>query len=510
MSPGTLLIRADASVATGSGHLMRCLALGQAWQDAGGTAVALIAEAAPAIEDRLHREAIEVARFDASPGSEDDARRTANFALDRQVSWVVLDGYRFDADYQASLKSRGLRVLLIDDDVHAEKYLADLLLNQNAHAVESLYHSRAPYTRLLLGPRYAMLRREFHALRNWHREIPEFARRVLITMGGSDPDNFTLQVLQALPLVEAESLEIVVVIGGSNPHRAILEKAAAGLHARYALRLVENALNMPELMTWADVAVSAAGTTSWEMCLLGLPFLVVDLARNQVPVAERLHELGVAWHVASSRDCSSVKIASDLTRLLASGEARSRMSRAGEKLVDGRGASRVCAAMLKGVVAVRRAKESDCRLLWEWANDAEVRASAFSQAAIGWEEHSAWFRAWTADEGCLILIGELADGRAIGQVRIDRLSNGEAEIDVSVARDFRGAGYGSLLLEAALQEAFAAGRIKKVHALIRPENLASVRAFEGAGFLKLGEEQVRGNAALHYCREQPTKQQQQQ
>ena len=506
MSPGTLLIRADASVATGSGHLMRCLALAQAWQDAGGTAVALIAEAAPAIEERLRREAIEVARFDASPGSENDAKRTAIFALDRQTPWVVLDGYCFDGAYQAAIKSRGLRVLLIDDDVHAEQYSADLVLNQNAHAVESLYKSRATYTKLLLGPRYAMLRREFHSLRDWQREIPEFARRVLITMGGSDPDNFTLQVLEALPLVEAKSLEIVVVIGGSNPHRATLEKAAAGLNARYALRLVENALNMPELMTWADVAVSAAGTTSWEMCLLGLPFLVVDLARNQVPVAERLHELGVAWHVGSSRDCSSAKIASELTRLLASRETRSRMSRAGRELVDGRGASRVCAAMLRMGVAVRRARESDCRLLWEWANDPGVRASSFSPAAIGWEEHSDWFRAKMADEGCMILIGEGADGRAIGQVRIDRLSKGEAEIDVSVARAFRGAGYGSLLLETALQEAFDTGRIAKVHALIRPENLASVRAFEEAGFRKLGEKQVRGNAALHYCREQPPKQ----
>ena len=505
MNPGTLLIRADASVATGSGHVMRCLALAQAWQDAGGTAVAAMAEATPAIEERLCREAIEVTRLEAIPGAEDDAAHTAQLARDLQTAWVVIDGYRFDSAYQAAIKSCGLHVLLIDDDLQADHHSADLVLNQNAHASESRYGRRASYTRLLLGPRYAMLRREFDSWRNWRRQIPAAGHRILITMGGSDPDNFTLRVLEALPMVVGESLEIVVVIGGSNPHEAALEKAAAGLNTRYTVRLVKNALNMPELMAWGDAAVSGAGTTCWEMCLLGLPALVVDLAKNQVPVAQRLDELGVAGHIGSSRDCSSAKIASKLTELLASSETRSRMCSRGRELVDGRGASRVCAAMLNAGVRIRRARESDSRLLWEWANEPGVRASAFSQQAIGWEEHSAWFRARLADKDCMILVGEGSDAQPIGQVRINRKPNGEAEIDLSVAPDFRGAGYGSLLLEAALGEAFDSRRITKVHAFIRPENLASARAFEKSGFLRLGEAQVKGNLALHYCRERSPK-----
>ena len=501
MNPGTLLIRADASITTGSGHVMRCLALAQAWQDAGGTVMAVMVEATPAIEERLRREAIEVTRLAATPGTEDDAAHTARLAQDLQTAWVVIDGYQFDSAYQASLKSCGLRVLLIDDDGQSDHYSADLVLNQNAHASENRYGRRASYTRLLLGPRYAMLRREFDSWRNWRREIPAAAHRILITMGGSDPDNFTMRVMEALPLVEGESLEVVVVIGGSNPHEVALEKAAAGLNTRCAVRLVKNTLSMPELMAWADVAVSGAGTTCWEMCLLGLPALVVDLAKNQFPVAQRLDELGVARYIGSSHDCSIEKIASELTRLLASSETRSRMCTRGRELVDGRGASRVCAAMLNSGVRVRRARESDSRLLWEWANEPGVRASAFSQGPIGWEEHSAWFQAKLADKDCMILIGEVSDAEPMGQVRINQKPNREAEIDLSVARDFRGAGYGSLLLETALREVFDSCRITKVHAFIRPENLASARAFEKAGFLRLGEKQVKGTMALHYCRE---------
>jgi len=152
-------------------------------------------------------------------------------------------------------------------------------------------------------------------------------------------------------------------------------------------------------------------------------------------------------------------------------------------------------------ITMRRAHGGDCRVLWEWANEPGVRASAFSQQAIGWEEHSAWFQAKLADESCMILIGEVSDGQPIGQVRINQKPNREAEIDLSVAREFRGAGYGSLLLETALQEVFDSCRITKLHAFIRPENLASARAFEKAGFFKVGEAQVKGNFALHYCRE---------
>ncbi len=149
---------------------------------------------------------------------------------------------------------------------------------------------------------------------------------------------------------------------------------------------------------------------------------------------------------------------------------------------------------------MRRVTESDCRLLWDWRNEPGVRTSTFSQRAIGWEEHSAWFQSKMADGNCTMLIGETPDGQAVGQVRINRKSNEEAEIDVSVAHQFRGAGYGTLLIEAALRDVIDSSAITKVHAFIRPENRASARAFEKAGFHRLGETQVRGNPALHYCR----------
>ena len=156
-----LLFRTDASVGSGTGHVMRCLALAQALQDAGGHAIFAVADATPALEERLRMEKVEHLRPKVIPGSPDDAKETVELAQKKNASWVVVDGYHFGAEYQSLLKAAGLKLLFVDDNGHGESYSADLVLNQNTHARPGLYRKRDPQTRLLLGPRYAMLRREF-------------------------------------------------------------------------------------------------------------------------------------------------------------------------------------------------------------------------------------------------------------------------------------------------------------------------------------------------------------
>ena len=266
-----LVIRADADSRLGTGHVMRCLALAQAWQDAGGRALFLMAPAPPALKTRLLSEGMEVLALEHGSGSPEDARETAQLARSRGADWVVVDGYHFGADYQRLIKDSGLRLLCIDDYGHAAHYSADLVLNQNINATEELYPSREANTRLLLGTRYVLLRREFWPWRGWRREIPAVARKVLVTLGGGDPDNVTLKVIQALAQVEIEGLEAVVVVGAANPHLQELQAVVKDLP--FPIRLESNVTNMPELMAWADVAITAGGSTCWESAFMGLPAL---------------------------------------------------------------------------------------------------------------------------------------------------------------------------------------------------------------------------------------------
>jgi len=338
-----LLIRADADTQIGTGHLMRCLALGQAWQDAGGRAVFLMAVETPPLEARLRSEGMEVVRLPVQPGSTDDAIRTADFAHQVGADWVVVDGYHFGADYQRIIKDSGLRLVFIDDIGHAEHYSADLVLNQNIHAHEDLYPNREPYTRLLLGTRYVLLRREFLKWRGWKREIPEVARKVLVTMGGSDPDNVTLKVIQALQQVDMDGLEAIVVVGGSNPNHEELQ--AAVQDSRFPIRLESNVTDMPELMAWADVAVSAGGSVIWELAFMGVPIIGLSRAEQEEVLLQRSTQSGISVNLGGYHNVRPGWICEVLTGLAHSKEQRLAMSRAGRSLVDGLGPDRVINSM---------------------------------------------------------------------------------------------------------------------------------------------------------------------
>ena len=221
-----IVVRADASPEIGTGHVMRGLALAQNWcGQAGGNvparrAIFLLASTTTAIEDRL-LSAGEVATssLSAARGTQAEIDETIQFASDHGAEWVVLDGYAFSPRMQGLLRSAGLRVLSIDDNGGAGEYHADLVLNHNFHARPELYSQRGPDTRLLLGPSYALLRPEFVMARP-PRSIPAVARKFVGDVGRFRPGparrSWCLEALKELP---SECLEVVVVVGGSNPRR---------------------------------------------------------------------------------------------------------------------------------------------------------------------------------------------------------------------------------------------------------------------------------------------------
>jgi UDP-2,4-diacetamido-2,4,6-trideoxy-beta-L-altropyranose hydrolase len=497
MSSRKLLIRADANVEIGTGHVMRCLALAQAWQDRDGDVVFAMAQSSAGIDERLRREQAQISKLDVVPGSTDDAVRTARLTRDIQADWAIVDGYHFDSAYQRFLKDEGLKLLVIDDYGHAGHYSADVVVNQNISAKESLYASREKYTRLCLGLDYVLLRREFKAWQEWKREIAPVAKKILVTMGGSDPENITSAVLRAMRLVDIDGIELIVVVGPGNPNGEMLEGEAAGSNG--LIRLCRNVTNIPELMSCADAAISAAGSTCWELCFLGLSAALIDVAENQRPIAEALGQDGAGIHLGSGHTLSGEEIRGRIRSLMLSPAARSYMSERARRLVDGRGAERVIAAMRGTHFTLRGATDGDCVLLWEWANDPDVRTASFEGNAISWQDHDHWFRAKLADKNCVILIAE-NNGVPLGQIRFDRTLDYEAEIDVSIARKYRGRGYASSLIATASERIFVDTDVRQLHAWIKAGNSASETAFERARFKRCEAAYVKGAPTVHYAR----------
>jgi UDP-2,4-diacetamido-2,4,6-trideoxy-beta-L-altropyranose hydrolase len=331
-----MLVRADASSAIGSGHLMRCLALAKAWQHAGGGVCFLTAESIATLDERFTEEDVRHERIAVQPGTPADAEQTVEWARRLGASWVVVDGYRFKPDYIHRLKASGARTLVLDDDARFDFYEADVVLNQNMDARAERYR-RENSTHLLLGADYVLLRPEFLAEQP-RRDVAEVACRLLVTMGGSDPENVASTVVHALSRLEG-SFEATVVAGGGNPHYESLQELVRKLSGK--VRLERSSANMAPIMCWADVAISAAGGTCWELAFLGVPMILVTASRDQEENVSAISRTGAAlslgWHANLSED----DVLGAIRKVMNDREKRRAMSESGQALVDGRGAARV-------------------------------------------------------------------------------------------------------------------------------------------------------------------------
>jgi UDP-2,4-diacetamido-2,4,6-trideoxy-beta-L-altropyranose hydrolase len=350
-----LLIRADASAGIGNGHLMRCMALAQQWQATEGGVTFLTKCDSMSLRERLKDNGFELAQLPEVHPNPVDIQATLSLAGEIASSpnerkpWIVLDGYQFDSEYQSEVRAAGYPVMVIDDMAQFDKYHADILLNQNIQT-ETLIYNCDRNTRILLGPDYALLSRLFLKWQGFGRSFPKVADHILITMGGGDVENVTAQILEVLGSVEIRNLEVKVVVGNSNPHYESLLSCVTALNESQreiglSVQLMRDVKDMPELMAWADVAVSGAGSTCWELAFMGVPTLMVILADNQRRVAEGLERHGVARCAGWYADLQKEKVSEQITDLIYSPDVRRQMAATGRRLVDGLGAARVVQAI---------------------------------------------------------------------------------------------------------------------------------------------------------------------
>lgn len=476
---GSLCLRADGGPEIGIGHVLRCLSIAQAWKDRGGRVLLVTAGTTPPdVVKLMEAESITIVPLTAPSGSQADAVELLEAATVAGADWIVLDGYHFPRSYHRSLGASGIPVLLIDDLAGEEHYHCDALLNPNAYAEPSLYSGLTGSAHLLLGVSYSLLRRCFAGLRGAARPAAEQAQRILVTFGGSDPRSITECVMNALAEFREWPLQVQVIAGPANPNVARLRDALPALQRFHDAELLVNPGQLPERMSWADLALTAAGSTCWELACLGVPMLTTVAAQNQAGVARKLSELGIAEIVETGADAAVWRDA--FVKLASSQEQRARMSLKSRALVDGRGAGRVAETLGTHPVTLRPALESDARRLWEWANEPTTRQVSFCPDAIPWENHLRWLARMFEDDNRRLFIIQ-SGGDDIGQVRFDREGRG-ATISLGLAPTARGRGLGPRAARHGAARVLLDGWADSVLALVKPDNEASIRTFRRAGF----------------------------
>lgn len=330
-------IRADAYPQLGTGHVMRCIALGQGLRESGCEVVFITFSSSEGLVSRLKNEGFCLYLLNES-GS---LKESMKIFEKENPDWIVLDGYHFDASYQNAVKDAGYRLLVIDDYVRLDYYHADIIVNQN-YGSEEFHYNTGEGSILLLGVKYVMLRNEFLKYRRFDRKSPEYAEKVLITMGGADPANNTLKVLKAANLIESP-LKVKVVVGAANPHYELLAKEAAG--SRHEIEILQGVADMAPLMAWADMAISAGGSTVWELAFMGVPAVLCIVADNQENAVNNLENEGIFKSIAKLHERTIEEIANVISALISDNIGRIDMSLKAKAVVDGKGVFRVFNAM---------------------------------------------------------------------------------------------------------------------------------------------------------------------
>lgn len=345
-----LLIRADASYKIGSGHIMRCLALGQSWQDLGGTVTFACANLPERMHSRLLSENMEVQLLNTVTGSPHDAEGTLSLAEHCSSFCIVMDGYNFTQQYHDRISEIPTASLTIDDYGQIDRYNSSFVLNQNYGITKSLYKNCSKETKLLLGTKYSLIRREFRTTEKRQRTRDRNITKVLVTLGGSDPTKSLETVVHAIKGLADANLSFRIIAGPMNTNFNRLKRLA---NTDRRIELFPAIDDMATAYTWADLAIAAAGSTNWEMCCFNLPRILIIQADNQAAIAETLLDRRIAHAAHKATELTRDAVQASLKSLISACKNAHDKPKQAEVLVDARGAERVAKRLIANQAGIQ-------------------------------------------------------------------------------------------------------------------------------------------------------------
>ena len=355
MTKNLIVIRTDSSANIGNGHLMRCLTLAEELISRNYGVLFLCRFIETHLLDILSSKGIALSLIDLPEYVGDsteslwsdyeqrrDAEKCQNILKGKDVKALIVDHYGLNEVWERLLKDFVDKIMVVDDLAN-RIHECDILLDQNFYLDKNRYDGLIPRTCLKLeSPFYALLRREFSQTQPASKEFNKV--RIFVFFGSADLLNFTSFALQSIQSLNIFDLQVDVVIGESNPHRAQIERLCDD---NSGFKLYIQIDYMAELMSRAHLAIGAGGTVNWERFYLGLPVLVVSIAENQVKGSEDLAESGMIHYLGHYDKVTKKIISEKLKEILNQPEELEKLSHMVKNLVDGKGVSRVVDELLK-------------------------------------------------------------------------------------------------------------------------------------------------------------------
>ena len=323
-----IAFRVDATSNIGTGHFMRCLTLADAIKERGGSSRFLsrnLPDHLRGLLDSRGHTLLPLCPGDSGvdgdlahsawlgTSQQADAHACLDALCDPPCDWFVVDHYALDERWESQLRQRSKKIFVIDD-IADRNHDCDLLLDQNFYAdMGGRYEKRLPKAcTSLLGPKFAVLRKEFLRLHAGSKPRPGRVERVFVFLGGVDSENYTGTVIRALENFRDRNLSVDIVLGAQHPSRE--EICGECERKNFSVHIQTDRIG--ELMKAADLGIGAGGSATWERCTVGLPTIVVAVAANQVPTAIDTAKIGATHYAGCAGDVSPERLTLEIERSL--------------------------------------------------------------------------------------------------------------------------------------------------------------------------------------------------
>lgn len=484
-----ILIRVDASIWIGSGHVMRCLVIAKELKSAGYDVTFCClpqnGDLIVFIENRGFKViSLTPSNLEYTPISDTDYTGWLQRTIDEDVAdfkslvdhanIVITDHYAIGKQWQQQIRAHyNCKIVAIDDLVR--KHDADLLIDQTLGRNVNEYSN---VSKALTGSKYAILEPRFSKLRSfaYQRNVDKNKIKILISMGAIDRFNLSLKVMKALSPID--NIFITVLLGKNSPHYL---EVLSYCRKYKSINHIDFSNNMAELMLQHDIAIGAPGTTSWERCCLGLPSILIPVAENQEDNCKALVHANAVIKVDRKEISSQLLSAYKILINKYTEYHHNNM-----QICDGLGTYRVVEAIVKLMkhrVKLRHATFSDTDLTYRWQSLPEIRKYFKNSNIPSYSEHSTWMEKTISSKDVELFI--ISDGsNDVGSLRIDKKPNfSEAEISILIAPEYHGKGYGKLALDT-LKKNFSGYTL---NAFVQKDNKASQNLFEKSGFVRVDE-----------------------
>ena len=334
-----LLIRADGNAHIGAGHIMRCMSIGTAARELNMDVCFVTADESFLTVLNNNHFYVRVLHSDYAR-MEDELDDFLSILHEEKPESIILDSYYVTFKYMETL--RRYSKLIYIDDVLSFPYPTDILINYNIYASEKQYadlYLNYELPKMLLGCGYVPLREEFQTSKVIG--IRNDVKSVLFSAGGADPERIALRFVKSVISNRAFcDITFHIVMGSFEPDKEEIENISI-VHKKIVTH--SNVSRMSDLMLQCDMAVSAAGSTLYELCACGVPTVTYVLADNQIPGATKFANLGIMINAGDDRHDGNLidNIIQEITNVCLDVEKRRNMQTKGLAFIDGKGAKKI-------------------------------------------------------------------------------------------------------------------------------------------------------------------------